>query len=128
MPWIRWIQTFTLNLTAYMMRYWILNTPFEDELEKVAKREAKRRAGTIDFWFRRKYNLTANDPRFLHTTELERVTDYWTHRYFDDPRLMDMVEDEDFDIDAIMAEWADGDVADVVTDDQLNDPEGWEEL
>ena len=96
-------------------------------MERAAKREAKQRATTIDFWYRRKYSLTVNDPRFLNTTEQERMTDYWAHRYFDDPKLMDEIEDEGFDIDEIMAEW-EADTKDAATKEQLEDPNDWEAL
>lgn len=36
------------------------------------------------------------------------LTDYWAHHYFENPKAHEEVEDEDFDQDAIMAEWAGG--------------------
>ena len=41
--------------------------------------------------------LTTNDPRFLEATFEEMLTDWWAHKYFDDPKLAEEVVDEDFD-------------------------------
>jgi hypothetical protein len=109
----------------------VLKTPFAENAERTAKREAKQRATTIDFWYRRKYGLTINDPRFLNTTEQERMTDYWAHRYVEDPKLMNEVEDEDFDEDDIMAEWAaraETEAQETASHEQLADPDDWEDL
>lgn len=56
------------------------------------------------FWFRRRYNLPPNDPRFLSLTDEEIAADYWAHQYYDDPKMADADHDDDFDIDAIEAE------------------------
>lgn len=106
-------------------------TPFAANAERTAKREAKLRAKTIDFWYRRKYGLTINDPRFLHTTEQERMTDYWAHRYVEDPKLMDEIEDENFDEDDILAQWeaeAEAKAQETATPEQLADNDDWETL
>lgn len=55
-------------------------------------------AKTTEFWFRRKYNLTSNDPRFLDSTVEEMLTDYWAHTFYDDPKAAQEVEDEDFNL------------------------------
>lgn len=39
-------------------------------------------------------------------------TEYWAHHYFDNP-TGDEVEDEDFDIDSVIAQMADDDWEDV---------------
>ncbi|EAO3412084.1 hypothetical protein F7430_22370 [Salmonella enterica] len=90
----------------------------------------------MDLWYRRTFRLTANDPLFLNTTLEERLTDYWAWQYADDPKLMETVEDESFDLEAIQQEWADaaGEDADIyvppVTEpvadpDQIDD---WEDV
>lgn len=64
------------------------------------------------------------------------MTDYWAHRYYEDPKLMDEVEDEGFDADEIMAQWeaeaaedaADGTAVDTVSTEKLADPDDWETL
>lgn len=53
------------------------------------------------FWFRRKYGLTPNDPRFLALTLDEIETDYWAHHYAENPSD-NSFEDDDFDVDAIV--------------------------
>lgn len=42
----------------------------------------------------------------METTFEERLTEYWAHTYQDNPKMMDVVEDESFDAQAIMQEWA----------------------
>lgn len=60
-------------------------------------------AQTLEFWFRRKYNLTRSDPRFLAATLDEMYEDYWAHRITEDPKALDEVTDDDFDIDEVTA-------------------------
>lgn len=59
------------------------------------------------------------------------MTEYWAYRYFEDPKLANEIEDEDFDEEEIMAQW-DGagasEIADTVTPPQLSDPDDWETL
>lgn len=74
-------------------------------------------AQTVGFWIRRKYNLLPNDPRFLALTPLEIRTEYWAHFYADNPNQGDEFEDDDFDLDSIIAEMSRDD-----DDDQ------WEEV
>ena len=76
---------------------------FEATEAKLPKRNGKVRAGTVEFWYRRKYSLTANDPRYLDTTPEEMMTDYWAHYYFDNPKALEEVEDDDFDVEAELA-------------------------
>lgn len=72
-------------------------------MAKDSKRLGKARAKTVEFWYRRKYSLTSNDPRFLDATPEEMLADYWAHHYFDNPKLAEEVEDEDFDLAAELA-------------------------
>lgn len=51
----------------------------------------------MEFWYRRKYSLTSNDPRFLDTTVDEMMADFWAHTFHDDPKAAEEIEDEDFD-------------------------------
>lgn len=57
----------------------------------------------MEFWFRKKYGLTPNDPRYLGSTLEDMLTDYWAHHYYDNPKELDVVEDEDFDLEAELA-------------------------
>jgi hypothetical protein len=59
-------------------------------------------AGTIPLWYRRKFNLPPNDPRYLDLGIGEILTEYWAH-YYDDlhskGKLEDEFENPDFDED-----------------------------
>lgn len=48
--------------------------------------------------------MPATDPRFLDATVEEMMTDIWAHRFKNDPKLLDEIEDEDFDLDSVAAE------------------------
>lgn len=89
------------------------------------------RSETIEFRYRRRYNLTSNDDRFLDATLEEMTVDLWAHRFFDDPKKSDEFEDEDFDLAAelaaIEAEANGGSAAS--EDPQSSDDESdWEDL
>lgn len=58
---------------------------FASSLERDAKDAAKEAAGTIRFWFRRKYNLPPTDDRYLDMTEAAMLTEYWSHVYYEKP-------------------------------------------
>lgn len=70
-------------------------------------------AKTMEFWFRRRYNLPPNDPRFLDLTPLEIQAEYWAHHAVDN-NVADEIEDEQFDLDEVLkhAEESDVDEAD----------------
>jgi hypothetical protein len=57
---------------------------------------------TLQFWFRRKYNLAPTDQRFLEATISQMEADYWAHHYFENPNVVEDVDD-DFDMDSILA-------------------------
>jgi hypothetical protein len=48
--------------------------------------------------------LPETDPRFTELTIEEMLTDLWAHKYADDPKALEEVVDDDFDIDAVAAE------------------------
>lgn len=55
------------------------------------------------FWYRRKYNLSPRDPRFLEVTLDEIWEDWWAHKYFDDPKAAEEeFEDDDFVLEKIL--------------------------
>lgn len=58
--------------------------------------------------------MPVTDPRFLDATVDEMLTDIWAHRYAEDPKLLEEVEDEDFDPN---------EVASIIG---VNDPGDWE--
>ena len=57
----------------------------------------------MEHWFRRKYLLSPNDPRFLEATPEEMLTDYWAWHYFEKPNENKDIDD-DFDLDAVLLE------------------------
>ena len=83
-------------------------TPFAAGQTRRAKATARQRSQTLEFWYRRKFNLAPNDPRFLDLTAEDIETEYYTHYYADNPATEE-VEDDDFDKDAILAAMARGD-------------------
>lgn len=89
-------------------------------MHRRAKQQARLRLDTFEFEYRRIYNLTANDPRFLEATREEMVTDVWAHRYKEDPKLLDEIEDEDFDPDSVARELG--------YEQQGGNADDWEEL
>ncbi len=62
---------------------------------------------TTEFWFRKKYNLTPNDPRFLSMTTEDMLAEFWAHHYYDNPKAREIVEDDDFNLEAELAELGD---------------------
>lgn len=74
-----------------------------------AKESARQRHNTIEFQFRRRYSLTENDPRFLDLTTEEMLADIWAHKFFEDPKALEEVEDEDFDPDDVARQLGYGD-------------------
>lgn len=85
-----------------------------------AKEEGARRVKTVEFWYRRKYNLPASDPRFLEVTAEEMLADYYAHLFHDNPKELETVEDDDFDPDKVAEEIGFG--------SGESDPDDWEEL
>ena len=74
-------------------------------------------AGTVEFWYRRKYSLTPNDPRFLDLSIDDILAEFWAHNYADNPNAArEEFENDDFadDLAAFMSE--------------ENDPENWEDI
>ncbi|ENQ1546124.1 hypothetical protein ACEOHC_003936 [Salmonella enterica] len=91
---------------------------------------------TADLWFRRTFRLPPNHPVYLDTTLEERLTEFWAWQYAENPKLMDTVEDDGFDMEDIQRQWAEeaGEAPDIVqpqtqpasTDpDQIDD---WEDV
>lgn len=57
--------------------------------------------GTVEWEFRRRYLLSPRDPRFLDVTLDEMAADVWAWRYSDNPKLLEAIENDDFDPDAV---------------------------
>ena len=65
-------------------------------------------AGSLEFWFRRKYSLPPTDPRFLDLTTEDIESEYWAH-YYHENAGKEEVEDDDFDLEAEIARMNDDD-------------------
>jgi hypothetical protein len=54
---------------------------------------------------------------YLDTTLEERVAEFWAYQYTENPKLLDVVEDESFSMEDIQREWAEdlGEEADIYT-------------
>lgn len=90
---------------------------------KAAKRKGREVHDTYGFWFRRKYNLSPRDPRFLDLTPEEVEAEFWAHHYAENAgKASEEFEDEDFDIDAMLAE------INASASPQGGDDDEWEEV
>jgi hypothetical protein len=78
------------------------------------KRQGRELAGTLEFWFRRKFNLPPNDPRFLEMTDEGMAVEFWAHHYAEKPPAEE-IEDDDLDVDQVLA-------------DIERNPDGWEDV
>lgn len=59
----------------------------------------------MEWWFRERYRLSPNDPRYLDTTREEMLLDFWTAYYATTKGESTFeAEDEDFDLDQILAD------------------------
>lgn len=57
------------------------------------------------------------DPRYLDATVEEMMTDYWAHHYYDNPKALEEVEDEDFNLD--------DEIARIEAEAENDDPDSW---
>ena len=73
-------------------------------MTKLAKERARHRVNTIEFEYRRRYNLPETDDRFLDMTIEDMLTDIWAHRFHEDPKALEDAVDEDFDVNNVAAE------------------------
>lgn len=64
----------------------------------------KKLHDTYSFWFRRRYNLSPLDPRFLELTPEDIETEFWANYYAENAgKGGEEYEDDDFDVGAILA-------------------------
>ena len=61
-------------------------------------------ANSYELWFRNKYCLAPTDSRFLSATQEQIETEYWAYQYQDN-KVQDEIEDEDFDLAAVLADF-----------------------
>lgn len=80
--------------------------PFAKDLKQTAKQRGRERSLTLEFWFRKKFNLAPTDPRFLAITEEDLIIEFWSWHYHANPH-QEEAEDQDFDLEAVKAEMAD---------------------
>lgn len=60
------------------------------------KREGKALSKTLEFWYRKKYNLAPTDPRYLDTTVEQMQVEYFAYHY-ETNKATEEFEDYDFD-------------------------------
>lgn len=58
-------------------------------------------ARSVEFWFRRKYNLAPTDPRFLDATLDQIHAEFWAHEYANKPPGEE-IEDDEFDLGQVL--------------------------
>lgn len=58
---------------------------------------------SLEFWFRRKFNLAPTDPRYLDATREDMAAEYWAHHYHENPNAQEAVDDE-FDMAKVLKE------------------------
>jgi hypothetical protein len=80
---------------------------FVQSAERRCKQQARELATSYQLAFRRRYNLPPTDPRYLDATTEDILTDYWANFYKDNGQ--EEVEDDDFDLDAVVKSMDDGD-------------------
>ena len=56
---------------------------FAEEHRKTLKTRALEQAQSLEFWYRDKYKLTPNDPRFTDLSVADIELEFWTSIYFD---------------------------------------------
>lgn len=66
---------------------------------------AKDKAQRIEAWYRDRYRLPPNDPRFLSLTSADLLLEYWTVHYLNAPPGQQEFDTPDFDkdLDAFMS-------------------------
>lgn len=60
-------------------------------------------ANSYNLWFREKYRLAPTDPRYLAATLEDIEAEYWAYHY-QDKKVTEEFEDDDFDKDKILRE------------------------
>lgn len=74
---------------------------------KAIKRQAREQARSLQWWFRDRYRLPPNDPLFLSLTDQDLLLEYWTAYYAAQAAKGEAIsfegEDDDYDLDEILA-------------------------
>lgn len=73
----------------------------------------------MGLWYRRRYNLPPNHPLYLDLSSIDIATEYWAYQYDDELRAgksIETVEDDDFDLDAVVDSMADDEWETLVND------------
>lgn len=73
-----------------------------------SKKQGRNLADSLEFAFRRRYNLAPTDPRFLDATTEDILTDHWAH-FYSVPGTKEEVEDEAFNLDEVVNSMKDDD-------------------
>ena len=88
-------------------------TPFDKQKSARARRSGREHAGTFLYWFRDRYKMPPNDPRYLALTGEEIEADYWAWHYFNNPKA-DSFESDEWDSDALLEAMASDDWEQVI--------------
>lgn len=59
-----------------------------------ARDRARRLSDTFGFWFRRHYKLPPLDDRYLAMTPEDIETEFWAHRFVENPNEQEVVDEE----------------------------------
>lgn len=88
---------------------------FDANLEAVARERGLMVSKTASFWFRRKYNLPPNDPRFMSMTLEDIQIEYWAHHFYDKPdsEFEAFTDDYDAEVERMISEADPDDLEDV---------------
>ena len=74
---------------------------------KDIKRKARQQAGSLQWWFRDRYRLPPNDPRFLALSTDDLALEFWTAYYAESAAKGEAIsfedEDDEYDLAAIEA-------------------------
>ena len=78
----------------------------------------------MGLWYRRRYNLPPNHPLYLDLSSQEIAAEYWAH-HFDDllrsGKSIETIEDDDFDLDDVVASMSSEDDWETIIDDGSTD-------
>lgn len=66
---------------------WLPTTPFFAKPLSDSYSKAKEELHSINFWFRKKYNLAPTDPRYLEMTQEDIHTEYFMHLLEENPEF-----------------------------------------
>ena len=106
MMWTR--STMVTNSCVWCIAPFVTRRGFFAPNVKDIKRQAREQAQSLQWWYRDRYKLPPNDPRFLSLTDADLLLEYWTAYYAAQAAKGEAIsfegEDDDYNLDAILAE------------------------